>query len=86
MLNQKNLVPKTRRVGNQGVAILLCSVAAGSLAARAQQPAPVARVDLEQAIQLAIKHNHALKAAENAIQQSEAQETTAAIRPNPVFT
>jgi cobalt-zinc-cadmium efflux system outer membrane protein len=56
------------------------------MAANAQQAPPLSRVDLEQAIQLAIKHNHALKAAENTVQQSEAEEITAAIRPNPVFT
>ena len=56
------------------------------MAASAQQAPRLSRVDLEQAIQLAIKHNHALKAAENTIQQSEAEEITAAIRPNPVFT
>jgi len=51
------------------------------------QPAPAhMRIDLEQAIQLAVAHNHALKAAANLIQQSEAEEITAAIRPNPVFT
>jgi cobalt-zinc-cadmium efflux system outer membrane protein len=43
------------------------------------------KVDLEQAIQLALAHNHALKAARTQIQQSQAQEITAAIRPNPVF-
>jgi cobalt-zinc-cadmium efflux system outer membrane protein len=47
--------------------------------------APV-RIDLNQAIQLAIEHNHALKAARTQIQQSQAEEVTAAIRPNPVFT
>jgi cobalt-zinc-cadmium efflux system outer membrane protein len=47
---------------------------------------PVARIDLDQAIQLALDHNHALKAARTQIQQSQAQEITAAIRPNPVFT
>jgi cobalt-zinc-cadmium efflux system outer membrane protein len=44
------------------------------------------KIDLEQAIQIAIDHNHALKAARTLIQQSQAQEITAAIRPNPVFT
>jgi cobalt-zinc-cadmium efflux system outer membrane protein len=42
-------------------------------------------VDLEQAIQLALAQNHALKAARTQIDQSRAQEITAAIRPNPVF-
>ncbi len=44
------------------------------------------KIDLEQAIQLALDHNHALKAARTLIDQSRAQEITAAIRPNPVFT
>jgi cobalt-zinc-cadmium efflux system outer membrane protein len=43
------------------------------------------RITLEQAIQLAIQHNHALKAARTQIQQSQAQEVTAAIRPNPLI-
>jgi cobalt-zinc-cadmium efflux system outer membrane protein len=56
------------------------------MVARAQQAAPHARVDLDQAIQLALAHNHALKAAQSQIPQSQAEEITAAIRPNPVFT
>jgi len=52
----------------------------------AQQSAPTVRIDLERAIQMALAHNHALKAARTQIQQSQAEEVTAAIRPNPVFT
>lgn len=44
------------------------------------------KIDLDQAIQLAMDHNHALKAARTLIDQNRAQEITAAIRPNPVFT
>lgn len=51
-----------------------------------QAPAIATRIDLDQAIQIAIAHNHALKAARTLIDQSKAQEITAAIRPNPVFT
>jgi cobalt-zinc-cadmium efflux system outer membrane protein len=72
--------------GALGAAILLLGWTGGTVAANAQQAAPPSRIDLDQAIQLAIKHNHALKAEENTIQQSEADEITAAIRPNPVFT
>jgi len=36
-------------------------------------------------MQLAIAHNHALKAARTEVEQSQADEVTAAIRPNPVF-
>ena len=52
----------------------------------AQQSPPTVRIDLEQAIQMAVVHNHALKAARTEIQQSQAEEITAAIHPNPVFT
>jgi len=52
----------------------------------AQQPPPGVRIDLEQAIQMAVAHNHSLKAARTQIQQSEAEEITANLRPNPVFT
>ena len=50
----------------------------------AQNPPPV-RIDLEQAIRLALAHNHALLAARNTIQQSRAEEVTASLRPNPVL-
>ena len=52
----------------------------------AQQSPPSVRIDLEQAIQMAVAHNHSLKAARTQIPQSEAEEITAALRPNPVFT
>lgn len=68
------------------VAIFLFFCAGLIPAAKGQQAAPHARVDLDQAIQLALAHNHALKAAQSQIPQSQAQEVTAAIRPNPVFT
>lgn len=60
--------------------------------ARAQAQAPVAptqgpvRITLDEAIQLALAHNHALKAARTTIQQSESEEITANLRPNPVLT
>lgn len=43
------------------------------------------RINLEQAIQLALAHNHALQATRTQIAQNQAQEITAAIRPNPVL-
>ena len=65
---------------------ILLSWAVVSVAASAQQAPPHTRIDLDQAIHIAIAHNHALKAAQSQIPQSQAQEITAAIRPNPVFT
>ena len=45
------------------------------------------RITLDEAIQMAIQHNHNLLAARTTIQQSEAQEITANLRPNPtIFT
>jgi cobalt-zinc-cadmium efflux system outer membrane protein len=76
----------TKRLGFLKAAVFLLALAAGSLASDAQQAPPLSRIDLEQAIQLAIAHNHSLKAAENQTQQSEAQEITAGLRPNPVLT
>src|SRR5208337_4239621 len=43
------------------------------------------KITLDDAIQLALQHNHNLLAARTTIQQSEAQEVTANLRPNPVF-
>jgi cobalt-zinc-cadmium efflux system outer membrane protein len=52
--------------------------------ALAQSQATV-KVSLDDAIQMALQHNHNLLAARTTIQQSEAEETTANLRPNPVL-
>jgi cobalt-zinc-cadmium efflux system outer membrane protein len=49
-----------------------------------EQP-PSARITLDEAIRLALQHNHALLAARTTILQNQAQETTANLRPNPVL-
>lgn len=50
----------------------------------AQKPgAPL--ISLDDAIRLALQHNHNLLAAQTTIQQDEAEETTANLRPNPVL-
>jgi outer membrane protein, heavy metal efflux system len=65
-------------------------------AAPTQAPAPPAqalaqnnhasvRISLDQAIQMALQHNHNLLAAQSTIQQSKAEEITANLRPNPVL-
>jgi len=46
---------------------------------------PAARIPIEEAIRLALQHNHALQAARTTILQSQAMETTANLRPNPVL-
>jgi cobalt-zinc-cadmium efflux system outer membrane protein len=57
--------------------------------APASAPAPAAgapaKITLEEAIRLALQHNHALQAARTTILQNQAQEITANLRPNPVL-
>ena len=48
------------------------------------QPSP-ARISLDDAIRLAVQHNHALQALRTTIQQSLAEEITANLRPNPTL-
>src|ERR1700691_1840033 len=52
--------------------------------ALAQNPGSV-MISLDDAIQMALRHNHNILAARTTIQQSEAEETTANLRPNPVI-
>ncbi len=42
-------------------------------------------ISLDQAIDLALAHNHSIKAARTLILQNQAQEITANLRPNPTF-
>jgi outer membrane protein, heavy metal efflux system len=61
--------------------------------AQTQTPAPAAapasqgpvKITLDDAIQLALKHSHALLALQTTIQQNEALETQANLRPNPTI-
>jgi cobalt-zinc-cadmium efflux system outer membrane protein len=50
----------------------------------AQKPGAVT-ISLNEAIQLALQHNHNLMAARTVIEQNQAEETTANLRPNPVL-
>src|SRR6267154_1477804 len=74
----------------QRLLLLFCTVTVTvSSAAWAQSLAPQApasvTVSLDDAIQMALRHNHNLLAARTTIQQSEAEEITANLRPNPVI-
>lgn len=61
---------------------LPCGIAPQSLWAQTRGPV---KITLDEAIQLGLEHNHALKAAQSAILESQAQEITANLRPNPVL-
>jgi outer membrane protein, heavy metal efflux system len=56
----------------------------GAVFAQAPTSGPV-KITLDQAVQMAHDHNHALKAARTTIQQNQAQEITANLRPNPTL-
>jgi len=56
-----------------------------SFSAGAQTRGPV-KITLDDAIQLALQHNHNLQAARTMILQNEASEITANLRPNPTLT
>jgi outer membrane protein, heavy metal efflux system len=72
------------------------SEAAGGQSAPAQAPSPplaqtlaqkpgAVIITLDDAVQMALRHNHNLLAARTTIQQSQAEEATANLRPNPVL-
>jgi outer membrane protein, heavy metal efflux system len=68
---------------------------AGAQSPPVQSPSPPAQalaqnrsavtISLDDAIQMAFQHNHNILAARTTIQQNEAEETTANLRPNPVI-
>jgi len=64
-----------------GVSLAILSIIPQAAGA---QSVPV-RITLEQATDLALKHNHSLLALRSTILQSQAQEITANLRPNPTI-
>ena len=73
---------KARITGGMSVALACLLFAAPG---RGEGPAEPVRVTLDEAIRMALRHNHNLMATRTAIEQSRAQETTAGLRPNPVL-
>ena len=61
------------------------AVAAGQVGSAAQ-PAPATRVSMDDAVRLALAHNHQLRAQRLNADLSKADEITAALKPNPVVT
>jgi len=85
------------RVHHLRVAVVLAATAFSfPLSAQvpsAQNPSPpsgasaqsAVKITLDDAIKLALAYNHSLKAARTVIEQNQAEETTANLRPNPVL-
>jgi cobalt-zinc-cadmium efflux system outer membrane protein len=65
--------------------LMFVRTASAQAPAQAAPQPPVARVTLDQAIEMALQHNHSLQAARTTILQNKAEEITANLRPNPVF-
>ena len=61
---------------------LICLLTANTAFGQAAAQGAI-RITLDEAIQMALQHNHNIIAARTTIQQSEAEETTANLRPNP---
>jgi cobalt-zinc-cadmium efflux system outer membrane protein len=72
----------TRIAGSVPVA-LACVLLAGPL--RGQATVEQVRITLDEAVPMALQHNHNLMATRTAIEQSRAQEITASLRPNPAL-
>jgi outer membrane protein, heavy metal efflux system len=58
---------------------------ASAIPALAQQTQGPVRITLDEAIKLALDHNHTLQAERSTILQAQAEETTANLRPNPTL-
>lgn len=65
---------------------LLAALLGSATLAFGQSAQSPTHITLDQAIQFALAHNHALQAARSTIVQSQDQEITANLRPNPVLT
>jgi cobalt-zinc-cadmium efflux system outer membrane protein len=61
------------------IGLLACALSSGAFG---QNVGPKS-IRLDEAIQIALQHNHNMLATRTTIQQSEAEETTANLRPNP---
>jgi outer membrane protein, heavy metal efflux system len=67
-----------------GALTLLLAIQGAEAQSPAQTP-PTTRVTLDQAVDMALQHNHSLQAARTTILENQAQEITANLRPNPVL-
>jgi cobalt-zinc-cadmium efflux system outer membrane protein len=71
-----------RKAGVKAVIAMLAWVLASPVFAQSTGPTSVT---LDEAIQMALQHNHSMLAMMTTIQQAEAEETTANLRPNPTL-
>jgi outer membrane protein, heavy metal efflux system len=77
------IVERRYRIFFSASLVLCCAALVDT--AFGQAAAGPATITLDQAIELALQHNHGLLATRTTIQQNLAQEVTANLRPNPTF-
>ena len=70
------------KIGAKAIIAMLASVLASPVLAQSTGPTSIT---LDEAIQMALQHNHNMLAMMTTIQQAEAEETTANLRPNPTL-
>lgn len=77
---------KARVAGPVAITLMaLIAALAGPRDAKAQTVPPVSRLTMEEAVRLAVERNQDLRAQRLTIDMAKADETTAALRPNPNF-
>src|ERR1700727_118880 len=85
-LNSVELLREFRREFRAKIRVVAVAcaigVSVGAVPAFGQSGGPTS-ITLDDAIQMALQHNHNMLAARTTIQQSEAEEITANLRPNP---
>src|SRR6202035_952163 len=83
-LNSVALLHEVRGKIRTGVALAALLASALTHPALGQAPG-TSRITLDEAVQMALQHNHNLLAARTTIQQSQAEEITQNLRPNPTL-
>src|SRR6202790_1930508 len=90
-LNRRHLLKANRTIRNSWnicASLAACGALSCLLAAKpafGQAPKGPVRITLDEAIQMALQHNHNILAARTAIEQSQDLEGTANLSPNPVL-
>jgi outer membrane protein, heavy metal efflux system len=92
LVNAINFQNRRPRLKSSPTTRCLCEMLVGIIAGASLLTAPLAsaqaskgavRITLDDAIQMALQHNHNILAARTTIQQSQAEEITQNLRPNP---
>jgi cobalt-zinc-cadmium efflux system outer membrane protein len=83
-LRSKKPHSRLRRIGRHGAGVFLLVGLLLTPLAQGQVQGPV-RITLDEAVQMALQHNHNQLALMTTIQQSQAEEITQNLRPNPAL-